>query len=178
MGMRLFGFSLSDIPSVTQINRQCSAALLSMMPFFLPQKDQGVRIREKKDKVLWLVTGRQEVIAVSQPVNSFLNPINMHFKHMPLTTYNQKHTHAHHSSLKSLNPETRSLHILINKFNFSWSALTLSTSVTPPALSLLHPVRREPQAAVWEYRETALKFLKQRLWQNQTISLPEANRLT
>lgn len=176
MGMQLFGFSLSDIPSVTQINRRAAEHCLSMMPFFLPEKDQGVRIRKKKDKVLWLVTGRQEVIAVSQPVNSFLNPINMHFKHMPLTTYNQKHTNAHHSSLKSLNPETRSLHSLINKFHFSWSALTLPTSVTPPALSLLHPVRREPQAAVWEYRETALKFLKQR--QNRAISLPEANRLT
>lgn len=49
---------------------------------------------KKKEKVIKLMTGRQEVMAVLQPVNSFLSPTDMHFYNMCLSTPTAANIHA------------------------------------------------------------------------------------
>lgn len=63
-----------------------------MTAFCRQEKKQCVGMGEgkktkKKKKAIKLVTGRQKVMAVLQPVNLFLNPTDMH-----LNTYLSPHT--------------------------------------------------------------------------------------
>lgn len=54
---------------------------------------------EEKEKAITLVTGRQEVMAVLQPVNPFLNLTDMHLNtHLSPPTATNTHTSAANKS--------------------------------------------------------------------------------
>lgn len=129
----------------------------------------------EEKKTIKLVTGKKEVMAFLQPVNPFLNPTDMHLNAY-LSSPPATNTHTPQWSKANKSEDLYWLTKYIN-FAFLFVLILLLYSPTSPTASLLYPVRGEPQTAVWESGEATLKFLKQRLWQNQAISLPQTNGL-
>lgn len=69
---------------ISHPNRQTGLCYMPINDGFLQAREKAVcghgrgKKRQKKEIAIKLVTGRQEFMAVLQPVNSFLNPTDMH----------------------------------------------------------------------------------------------------
>lgn len=141
-----WGLSLSEYDTPYQLAEQTDSALLHVYQWrlFVGQcVGMGERKnRPKKEKVINLVTGRQEVMAVLQPVNSFLDPTDMYLNKY-LSPPLAPNTHLHH--LKLINLKVNLLLSIIYKrcllfFPMSSSFfLHTSTSVMFP-----HPLSTPP----------------------------------
>ena len=181
---RALSLSEYNTPYQSAENRQAVLCSTPINDGFLYTRKSSVWAWErenktkKKEKAFKPVTGRLEVTAVLQPVNLFLNPADRHLK-----AYFSQPTNTHTlSTLWPINLKICWPLNLINKlclfFPLSHPSFCILPHLSCPSTpSRLLPVRGEPQAAVWESGEAALKFLQQRLWQNQACRLPQTNRL-
>lgn len=166
-----------------QTDRQGSVTCPSMTAFCRPVKAVFGHMRGKtgqKEKMWsdWWQEGRRSWQFYSS-VNPTFDPTDTHFNTnlSPPTA-----TNTHFQSSHTISPNLFLYYFSSKYTDFRCFHLSLSFILHPSTCHVPHPrltlpVRGEPQAAVWESGEAALKFLQQWLWQNQTFSLAQTNRL-